>query len=535
MKLIPDSIAQTFILLLLLIILTNVDMRAQISPGKLSDAHAHLEGLSNCTQCHVLGKQMTNSKCLDCHTEIKELINAGRGYHSGAEVAGKNCWSCHSEHHGRNFKLVRFDQNNFDHNKAKFELTGSHAKADCRDCHNQKFITDSKLKKREGTFLGLSSNCVNCHQDYHQKTLGSECNSCHNTVTFRPAPGFDHNESAFKLTGAHLKVDCINCHPKEQRGGKEFQKFKGLSFSTCSSCHRDVHEGRFGQNCQSCHVTASFRQINQAAFDHNKTRFPLVGKHSDVSCNSCHKSSIREKPEFERCTSCHSDYHKGQFTVNEKTADCSDCHNEYGFSPSLFTIERHNKSKFKLTGAHLATACQSCHLKNNEWLFENISAECIYCHNNVHGKELTVKYLPENNCGFCHSTERWNTIDFDHNQTDFKLLGKHTGLNCRDCHYKESTGGEKFFMFASLNSNCEVCHTDIHQGQFRVEGVTDCMKCHTFENWNPVLFDHNKTKFSLVGAHQNLDCSRCHKEVESQGIKFIQYKMEDFRCASCHS
>ncbi len=48
---------------------------AQISPGELSKAHSHLEGLTNCTKCHVLGEKETTSKCLDCHKEIKKLIN----------------------------------------------------------------------------------------------------------------------------------------------------------------------------------------------------------------------------------------------------------------------------------------------------------------------------------------------------------------------------------------------------------------------------------------------------------------------------
>lgn len=534
MKLIRFNAGRYFTLMLSIIILTYADTRAQISPGELSNAHAHLEGLSNCTQCHVLGKQMTNSKCLDCHTEIKELINAGRGYHSSTEVTGKNCWSCHSEHHGRSFKLVRFDQNNFDHNKAKFELTGAHANVDCRDCHNPKFITDSKLKKREGTFLGLSTSCVNCHQDYHQRTLGSDCNSCHNTVAFRPAPGFNHSEATFKLTGAHLKVDCINCHPKEQRGGKEFQKFKGLSFGTCASCHRDVHEGRFGQNCQTCHVTTSFQQINQAAFDHNRTRFPLAGKHANLSCNDCHKGSISDKPNFSNCTDCHSDYHKGQFTVNGEAEDCNSCHTEKGFSPSLFTIERHNLNEFKLTGAHLAVPCQSCHWKDGEWKFINTPAACIDCHDNVHGKELTAKFLPENDCSVCHTVERWSTIDFEHNRTGFKLIGKHSDVSCGNCHFRETNEGQQF-VFASLNSNCEVCHTDVHYGQFTEGEATNCLRCHTFNNWKPELFDHNKTNFSLRGAHQNVECSGCHKEVESNRIKYIQYKLKDFRCASCHS
>lgn len=82
--------------------------------------------MSNCTKCHDLGKQVSKAKCLDCHTEISDLINQNRGFHSNKNVAVKDCWSCHGEHFGRNFKIIKFDENKFEHNETGFELKGSH-------------------------------------------------------------------------------------------------------------------------------------------------------------------------------------------------------------------------------------------------------------------------------------------------------------------------------------------------------------------------------------------------------------------------
>jgi len=79
---------------------------AQISPGELSSAHKELEGMSNCTKCHVLGEKVYNSKCLDCHKEIKKLIEQKRGYHAGKDVLGKDCYACHGEHFGRDFHIL---------------------------------------------------------------------------------------------------------------------------------------------------------------------------------------------------------------------------------------------------------------------------------------------------------------------------------------------------------------------------------------------------------------------------------------------
>jgi len=130
----------------LLIILTTcinlMSLQAQISPGDLSNAHAHLEGISNCTQCHVLGEKVSNEKCLKCHTDVQSRISLQKGYHSSTEVKGKECLTCHSEHNGKNFHLIRLDIQKFDHKLTGYDLSVPHAKKECRDCHAQVFIPD---------------------------------------------------------------------------------------------------------------------------------------------------------------------------------------------------------------------------------------------------------------------------------------------------------------------------------------------------------------------------------------------------------
>ena len=418
----------------------SVQILAQISPGDLTKAHADLEGISNCTKCHEIGNKVLNSKCLDCHKEIKNLINVNKGYHSSSEVKNKECASCHNEHHGRNFRIVNFNPDNFDHSKTGFRLTGAHTTKECKDCHQSKFISDSKLKKKSKTHLGLDEKCTSCHQDSHQGTLGKECSNCHSTEKFKPASNFDHNNASFKLTGSHEKVECARCHPATQKNGKDYVKFKALNFANCSACHKDVHKGAFGADCKSCHSTNGFYIINQNAFDHSKTKFPLIGKHQRVKCNDCHKGTYRGKPLFAKCTDCHSDYHKGDFTSKEIVKDCKTCHTEFGFSPSIFLIEDHNKTKFIIDGSHLAVACKQCHYKKEEWKFRNVGFKCQDCHKNVHGNEISEKYLPENKCASCHQTSNWSIISFDHNSTKFALLGKHQSITCGNCHYREVNG-----------------------------------------------------------------------------------------------
>lgn len=523
------------LIFLLLSLLLSAELSAQISPGELTSFHSNLEGISNCTKCHELGKQVLNSKCLDCHTEIKSLINSGKGYHSSTEVKGKDCWSCHSEHHGRNFRIINFSKDNFNHSKTGFTLTGSHQKIKCEDCHHTKFISDSKIKKRKNTYLGLKTDCISCHEDYHKGSLGKNCEGCHNTEKFNEVKKFDHDKTNFKLTGEHLTVECSKCHPVEIINGIKQTKFKGLSFSNCTPCHSDVHKGGLGKDCKSCHITKSFKLINQSSFDHSKTRFPLIGRHNVVKCNECHKGSISNKPTFSKCTDCHQDFHKGDFTKNNIITDCKNCHSESGFTPSLFTIEQHNKLKFRLDGAHLAIPCVNCHKVEEQWKFRFASSDCQSCHQNVHGNELTEKFLPGNNCQTCHNTSFWRTVSFNHSGTNFELLGKHKNIECRNCHYKVASDGKIKFKFVSLGSDCIECHKDVHFSQFDVAGKSDCVRCHSFEDWKPEKFDHNKTRFSLEGAHSKLNCSKCHPSVIKNGNTFIKYKLDDFKCAACHS
>ncbi len=511
-------------------------LSAQISPGDLTKAHAELEGISNCTKCHDLGKSVSKSKCLTCHTEISDLINQNRGFHSKKKVATKDCWVCHGEHFGRNFKIVNFDEKGFDHNESGFELKGSHSKLECNKCHNPDFVNIPKLIKKKKTFMGLNTECKNCHEDVHQGTLNQNCETCHNEDKFSQPVKFKHDNTKFKLTGSHLKVDCIKCHAKEKRNEKPFQKFSGLKFNSCNSCHDDFHRGKFGADCETCHNTSSFKEVNISKnFNHSRTNFPLLGKHNNVKCETCHKGSLTNRPKYGKCYDCHEDYHKSEFVKNNIQTDCKECHTEKGFMPSQFTIEKHAKTKFELKYAHAATPCSACHLNNDSWKFRINGEKCISCHKNNHGEEISNKYFDENNCQSCHTTWSWHNIEFDHKQTDFELIGKHATTTCGDCHFTYEANKIVEQKFIQLNNKCVQCHNDIHFGQFIKDGEELCKNCHTSFNWLPSLFDHNKTRFVIDGAHQKIKCAQCHKQIFDGKSKYVQYKIEDVRCISCHS
>lgn len=323
----------------------------------------------------------------------------------------------------------------------------------------------------------------------------------------------------------------------EQRDGKKFQQFADVAFANCTACHEDVHKDKFGQDCTKCHSEQSFHQVAQLTqFNHNKTGFPLKGKHQNLDCKKCHKQSYTTPIAHKQCVDCHKDYHHGEFAQANPMSDCADCHNVNGFSPTLFTIEKHNQGDFKLAGAHLATPCFSCHKKDDRWQFRTIGKQCIDCHDNIHKGFISEKFIPDQKCQSCHSVESWAEVTFDHNKTDFKLAGKHAQVTCRSCHFNENKEKKATQKFADLSMQCETCHAEPHRGQFMENGSTKCEHCHVFEDWKAERFNHDQTRFKLEGAHAKVDCAKCHKSKTDPSGTFTQYKLfKEIKCANCHS
>ena len=522
--------------LLLLYLFISIMVTAQISPGDLAKVHAHLEGIGNCTKCHTLGDKVSNEKCLDCHTFIKKRLDANKGYHASAEVKGKDCFICHNDHHGRNFEIIRFDPDTFNHQLSGYDLLGKHAEQNCKDCHKQDYIKDPELREKDFTYLGLEQQCLRCHEDYHRGELSNDCASCHDYEAFRPASGFDHDETAFRLKGKHREVKCVECHELTSINGKEYQKFSGITHGTCADCHEDVHNNRFGQNCARCHSEESFHMIkNLGNFDHSRTDYPLQGKHRMVDCRACHKENYSDPLAFGKCMDCHDNYHGGELVMEENGRDCEDCHSLQGFEEFVYSIEDHNQSAFKLEGAHLATPCFACHRQEGreKWLYASLGEECKDCHEDIHASYISKEFYPEGDCRNCHEVSRWSEISFDHGQTDFDLEGAHSEQSCRACHFSLNNS-RKIQRFKNLGTHCLECHEDAHHGQFDEKGNTDCERCHAFEDWSAEKFNHDSTNFPLDGKHREVACSGCHKEVKKDDIVYVQYKIKDYRCEACH-
>lgn len=136
-----------------------------------------------------------------------------------------------------------------------------------------------------------------------------------------------------------------------------------------------------------------------------------------------------------------------------------------------------------------------------------------------HGDKLKVA------CQECHSTQGWkplrSKIEFNHSRTKFPLRGRHTEVQCADCHQD--------LVFSNAPLKCQNCHADLH----RRKNGAECELCHNPNGWQVSIHNINEhqDRFPLIGAHAAVDCYSCHK-VGTVG-QFNRFGLST-ECVSCH-
>ena len=534
---------------------------AQISPGALSRAHQSLNGTTNCTTCHKLAAGQATFKCVECHTEISARIAARRGLHASYNLkagSSQECVKCHSEHNGEDFPLIKWDIRSFDHKQTGYVLEGKHAGLACNRCHTAEHVLQSerpaiRVKDLNKTFLGVSPNCVTCHQDPHKGRLGENCLQCHTYNDWKTVNigQFDHSRTRYPLTGLHAQVACQKCHTP---GADNKPLYTGIAFGKCSDCHSDPHHGSFTQGCQACHNTSGWKRVSTETvnerFDHSKTKYPLLGKHATVECSQCHAAGDFKKPlAFQKCMDCHQpDPHKGQFAKRTHGSECASCHTVDGFKPSTFTVKDHAATAYPLEGGHAMVECSGCHIpKGKDTLFKIKFQRCTDCHTDQHARQFeAAPYF--NGCERCHNLQGYKPSTFtlaQHKETKFALTGGHVAVPCGDCHKESDTFKPKATVVYHWNElSCTSCHTDPHKGQFqermqqaRADGTAlGCEACHSTKSWKELShFDHSRTSFPLAGAHRATACIDCHKPPNQETrLLNVDFKTAPTKCEECH-
>ena len=345
--------------------------------------------IPDCTQCHTTGNYSDASpECVSCHQEDYMATQDPNHQTSGFST---DCASCHTTNPG----WTPADIGNHDF----FPLTLGHDIEDCTQCHTN------------GTYAGLSPECVSCHQsDYDQTNdpnhstsgFSTDCVSCHTTN-----PGWTPatiNHDFFPLTLGHDIQDCTQCHT--------IGTYTGLS-PECVSCHQSDYDqtsdpnhstSGFSTDCVSCHTTNP--GWTPATINHDF--FPLTLGHDIQDCTQCHSNGTYTglSPE---CVNCHQDDYDQTNDPNHLAAgfptDCVACHTTNpGWTPAEFD---HDGQYFPIyTGKHR---------QGEAW------DDCVECHANP------ASYA-DFTCFTCHGLNETNNDHSDVNDYEY------VSTACLQCH-----------------------------------------------------------------------------------------------------
>lgn len=475
---------------------------------KLEGTHADVA----CVKCHPKATfklpKFDNGECAQCH----------KSPHDGHLFSTKKCQTCHSA------ALPSLRQIRFDHKKQTgYALVGTHAKLACEKCHTR---AQGKRKPQ--------GSCETCHAKDNQhgtrfEKFGSPpvCETCHTQRAWKGSFQFNHERNtAFALTAKHTQISCRTCHR-----GKTPAAFERFEIKNgCMTCHRhkEAHGGKFkNDQCLTCHQEGGSKKLRKESLEiyhGEKSKFPLRNGHANVQCQLCHQNDVYQATDS-ACGSCHQDsLHQG--SLGE---DCERCH-EPGQWPAV-RFDHEQDTRWPLQGKHAAIqTCEGCHPARH---YTGTPKTCgaAGCHkaDDLHQGQLGSK------CETCHSVE--GTLLFRHNRdARFKIDGAHEPLVCASCHPS--------ITFKPVRSDCFGCHAEpaIHKGRYG----TQCERCHTTRTFRDIRALHDVGDFSLTGAHDQLDCARCHPRGEqrrgSGNLCITCHRKDDIhnnalspRCGECHT
>jgi len=477
----------------------------------LNGAHATIA--NDCAACHNGNYNNTPNTCYGCHTT--DFNGTTNPNHQQAGFS-TDCTTCHTE--------TAWVPANFDHDAQYFPIySGAHDGEwnACVDCHNN----PNNFAEFTCTTCHVNPETNNQHNGINGYSYNSSaCFACHPTGDGQG--GFDHNNTGFPLTGAHITADCIDCHANGYAGTP----------TDCAACHAtDFNQSQnpnhvtlgLSNDCASCHTTSP--GWAPATFANHDDFYPLTGAHVPVAndCAACHNGNYNNTPNT--CNGCHTPDYNSSTNPNHVAlnlpTDCESCHTTASdWQPATFAI--HNQF-YQLNGAHatIANDCAACHNGN----YNNTPNTCVGCHladfNGTTNPDHEAANFPTT-CNDCHTETAWVPANFDHNQF-WPITGAHIPIqtDCAACH----VGGN----YNNTPNTCAGCHTPDYNSSTNPNHValnlpTDCESCHTTApDWQPATFAIHNQFYQLNGAHATIanDCAACHNG---------NYNNTPNTCVGCH-
>lgn len=349
----------------------------------------------------------------------------------------------------------------------------------CLACHpDAASLPDPSVDARHDVHLADRVLCADCHSrivhnrpDQPKMVSFDKCEACH------------QNHPGFPMVGVHATLTCTRCHTSGDYSTTD---------AKCEACHQvpSGHRVPFESNCAACHAASGWKPARTT-----HSRFELVGRHAQASCDACHAGGRFEgTPSL--CESCHQVPARH---IPGITSGCGNCHTPEGWRPAAF-----DHTFFPLVERHAPLACAQCHPDGR---YTGTPKLCEGCHTTPADHPVGVL----SNCGACHAPAGWSPAHFDHSR--FPLSGAHRSLACVSCH---SSG-----VFSGLGTACANCHSapSTHAGL-----STNCGGCHSTSRFSPSTFGHPQVGEHIPSGEHRLACNDCHLSTFAQAS-----------CTKCHS
>lgn len=284
-------------------------------------------------------------------------------------------------------------------------------------------------------------------------------------------------------------------------------------------------------DCIGCHTEESWSPARQPMqFDHStEAAYALEGSHAEATCRGCHIGWDFSQPTVSaaECGACHVDVHQGNLS-----SDCTACHTTESFT-DVPVREVHLRTAFPLTGVHLQTGCQSCHVDDTGGAYTTLNTDCFSCHQEDYAAATTLDHVSNGfstDCSSCHNTLAFGAgIRFEHASASggFRLLGAHDRIPCMACHTLPDFG--PLFPGVTSDQDCFGCHQPDYEREHPGPAFpTTCLDCHTVETWEGAGFPGHDAVFPIFsGPHQGqwTGCRDCHTTPGD---------FSSFSCLNCH-
>jgi hypothetical protein len=547
----------------------------------------HQQTTQECSDCHNTTKfvdlplnadgitydhSSVTEPCSACHNgKVAKGTDSDPKGHQNLN-AGVECNACHN--------TQSFAQAFINHTDAKLVPPGSCGNSNCH-------VAGNTYNDANGNPVPIPSEATAPHPHINTGTSPA-CDLCHNITSFNMGGVYDHS-SLGNLPGAGITVSCSTCHDGLNATGvpAPTATFTHPARTDCESCHNTVsfvpalsvdHTG-FDPATKECTGSGCHNGTDATGMPtdsvHNATTNPNFNATTSITyCGQCH---IPPGGSFHTATIDHS----GFGALGSPLVDCTSCHDG-----SISTAQGKPSN-------HIVTTdnCGNCHSPqapsfaggavdhstivsvNNGTTPPTATPTCVSCHDGSTATGQSLTHVPTTaasgtDCVVCHGTgySSFTNSPFDHdaagitvncsschdgNMHDTTLvITKPTGhipttSDCGTCHQTKTNGPSINGTSSSGFTNADPFVNTVHPAY-----STGCRTCHngTYDNSIYKATAHpsnpnDPTTGSYVALHNTADtngwdCSACHTTTHNfqdpNAVNHQDPQVQAQACISCH-